>query len=304
MVYSYLSFSASGRCRILKSQITTHSDSQRIKSQLCSPTISTSTDTIISNSSRKKKKEKTMTASLDDGSAVYTPFVLRYLYDIWVLWLSNNYVWKCPTTTVQLPLFKSCMGGRHLDIGVGTGYYPAQSLKAGAKCSDITLLDLNPNSLHVAEQRILETVAPHEKKKKEKEERDGDVRVRSVVASALEPLPLDTSEKFNSISVFYLLHCLAGSPEEKSRLFDVVRPHLAADGVFVGTTILGKDVPVSWLGGMLMDNYNNKKRCFHNFEDSQASFEEGLHRNFEEVESRVVGQVMLFKARKPRHCTA
>lgn len=237
-----------------------------------------------------------MTASQDDGSAVYTPFILHYLYDIWVLWLSNNYAWRCPTTTVQLPLFKSCMGARHLDIGVGTGYYPAQSLKAGVKCSDITLLDLNPNSLHASEKRILETMA-------RREEEEEDVRVRSVVASALEPLPLDASEKFNSISVFYLLHCLAGSPEEKTRLFDVVRPHLAADGVFVGTTILGKSVSVNWLGRMLMDNYNNKKRCFHNVEDSKAVFEEGLHRNFEEVESWVVGQVMLFTARKPRHVT-
>ncbi|OQD68753.1 hypothetical protein PENDEC_c031G06428 [Penicillium decumbens] len=224
----------------------------------------------------------------DDGSAVYTPFLLRYLYDFWVLWLSNNYAWKCSTTNVQLPLFKSSMGARHLDIGVGTGYYPAKSLKAGAQCTEITLLDLNPNSLHAAKKRILETTGRE------------DVRVSTVVASALEPLPLDASQKFDSISVFFLLHCLGGSPEEKTKLFDVVRPHLAGNGVLVGTTVLGKGVAMNWLGKKLMDNYNNKTKSFHNAEDNQAKFEEGLRRNFEEVESWVVGQVMLFQARKPR----
>lgn len=228
----------------------------------------------------------------DDGSAVYTPFVLRYLYDFWVLWLSNSYAWKCPTTTVQLPLFKASMGASHLDIGVGTGYYPAKSLKAGAQCTDITLLDLNPNSLHAAKKRILETAG-----------RD-DVRVSTAVASALEPLPFDSSQKFDSISVFFLLHCLRGSPEEKTKLFDVVRSHLAPDGVLVGTTVLGKGVPINWLGKKLMDNYNNTRKSFHNVEDSQAKFEEGLRRNFEEVESWIVGQVMLFQARKPRQMKA
>ncbi|PYH72965.1 class I SAM-dependent methyltransferase [Aspergillus vadensis CBS 113365] len=227
-------------------------------------------------------------SALEEGIALYTPFLLRYFYDFWVLWVSNNFAWKCPTSTVQLPLFNAAMGQSHLDIGVGTGYYPAKSLKAGAKCTEVTLLDLSPNSLQAAEQRILETVGREA------------VRVNTVVASALEPLPFDKTKKFNSISVFFLLHCIPGTPEEKCKLFDVVRPHLAEDGVLVGTTVLGQGVPINWLGQKMMNSYNNNTKSFHNSEDNKAQFDEGLRRNFEEVESWVMGQVMLFKARKPR----
>lgn len=226
-------------------------------------------------------------AAADDGAAVYSPFLLRYIYDFWVLWVSNNYAWLCPTRAVQLPLYSASMGAAHLDIGVGTGYYPAKSLESGSsRCTDLTLLDLNPNSLDATADRVRKA--------------SKTVNITKVVASALEPLPLEEGKKFDSVSVFFLLHCLPGPPEGKTKLFDVVRPHVAEDGVLVGTTVLGRERPINWFGKKLMDNYNNKLKSFDNWEDNQKCFDDGLHRNFEEVESWVVGQVMLFRAKKPR----
>lgn len=224
----------------------------------------------------------------NSGSAIYSPFLLRYIYNLWVLWISNSYFWRCPTKSVLLPFFRSSMGPRHLDLGVGTGYYPTASIKDGAQCTELTLLDLNPNSLQAAERRVL-AAAGHDK-----------VRVRTVQASATVTLPFGSGEKFDSFSMFYLLHCLPGPPEDKTRVFDVVRAHVAADGVVVGATILGEDVSINWFARRLMKTYNGDAKIFDNWKDSQNIFHDGLRRNFEDVDSWVIGQVMLFRARKPR----
>lgn len=218
------------------------------------------------------------------GSATYTPFLLR-LYDLVVLGISNNYIWKCSTDKVQLPLFQSTIGNKHLDVGVGTGYYPASAFKAGTTCRDITLIDLNPNTLDLAASRI--TAAQK------------DVKVHSVVANVTESLPLPQGQKFDSVSIFYLLHCLAGPPESKTKVFSTLRDYVADDGVLVGTTILGKEIQMNWFARRLMNLYNGKG-IFDNWKDSRAVFEAGLRQNFDEVDVRVIGMAMVFTARKPK----
>ncbi|PTB62349.1 S-adenosyl-L-methionine dependent methyltransferase [Trichoderma citrinoviride] len=261
------------------------------------------------------------------GSSTYTPFLLK-LYDLVVLTISNSYAWHCSTTAVQLPLFRSSLGRRHLDVGVGTGYYPANALKASSSsaaaangngngnnktpCREIVLLDLNPNTLDLAAARIAAATAttrrrPGSQQRKEGEE-DGDddqggVKIRSVVAdvtdsATLLPLLPPGDEKFDSVSVFYLLHCLAGPPESKNRVFDLLKEYVADGGVLVGTTILGEERPMNWLARRLMTIYN-AKGIFDNWKDSRAVFEEGLRRNFEEVDVQIIGRTMVFTARRP-----
>jgi hypothetical protein len=64
----------------------------------------------------------TESTSTERGAAVYTPFTLK-LYDWWVLGISNRFAWQCPTNTALLPFFRKHAGRRHLDVGVGTGFY-------------------------------------------------------------------------------------------------------------------------------------------------------------------------------------
>lgn len=245
------------------------------------------------------------------GSSTYTPFLLK-LYDLVVLSISNSYAWHCSTTAVQLPLFQSSLGRRHLDVGVGTGYYPAHALKSSSgsstntnnssnktPCREITLLDLNPHTLDLAAARIAAAQPA--------------VKIRSVVADVTDPATLlqalppssttntsneEEGEKFDSVSVFYLLHCLAGPPESKNRVFDLLREYVADDGVLVGTTILGEERPMNWLARRLMTIYNSKG-IFDNWKDSRDVFEEGLRRNFGEVDVRIIGRTMVFTARRP-----
>lgn len=134
---------------------------------------------------------------------------------------------------------------------------------------------------------------------------------RTFAADAFETLPLKSSngsigdqgtgkEKFDSISLFYLLHCVPGPCSAKARIFENLKTYLAADGTLYGATILGQggDIDFNWFASALLNVYN-KKGIFGNSEDTEKLFVEALGRNFETVESRVEGCVLLFKASKP-----
>ncbi len=87
----------------------------------------------------------------ESGASVYSPTILK-LYDFGVLGLSNRFVWQCPTKTVLLPFYKEHLGLKHLDVGVGTGFYIA---RAGlTRSHQVSLLDLNENSLQAAAAQV------------------------------------------------------------------------------------------------------------------------------------------------------
>ncbi|SUI47110.1 type 12 methyltransferase [Salmonella enterica subsp. indica] len=56
-----------------------------------------------------------MKINTDDGAKVYTPLTLK-LYDWWVLGVSNQLAWRCPTREYLLPHFLEYLGNNHLDI--------------------------------------------------------------------------------------------------------------------------------------------------------------------------------------------
>ncbi|OAA36474.1 Methyltransferase type 12 [Metarhizium rileyi] len=218
-------------------------------------------------------------------AATYTPLFLLS-YDIMVLYLFNLLIWKCPTRTVLRPLFTSALGKRHLDLGVGTGYFPSKALVSpSCPCREITLVDLNPTPLEVSRRRILQT-AP-------------STRVVAVVADATLPLPLPSDSKFDSISAFYLLHCLAGPADRKNRVFDVARHHLAPDGVFVGATLLPLRKRMGWIARLLL-TFLTWHGVLSNDEDKEEVFAQGLRRNFADVDIWIVGVAMCWRATGPR----
>jgi hypothetical protein len=58
---------------------------------------------------------------VEAGQRVYTPLTLR-VYDLFVLGFSNRLVWRCPSSNL-LERYESHVGARHLDVGVGTGWF-------------------------------------------------------------------------------------------------------------------------------------------------------------------------------------
>jgi SAM-dependent methyltransferase len=208
----------------------------------------------------------------DRGQAVYSPLVLR-TYDWVVLGFSNRLLWRCQTSELR-GLYDRNVSRRHLDIGVGTGYFLDKAAWPDAKPA-ITLLDLNENSLAFAAHRI-ERYAP-----------------RTVRANALEPLP--AIGPFDSCGLCYLLHCLPGAIPEKAVVFDHVRPLLAPGARIFGATILQGSAPRSRAAQAVMNVYN-KKGIFSNASDRLEDLHLALTTRFTHVQVTMKGAVALFQA--------
>ncbi len=92
----------------------------------------------------------------------------------------------------------------------------------------ITLMDLNPNSLDAAARRLAR-YAP-----------------RTHRANVLDPWGLPQGS-FDSVAMCHLLHCLPGAIPEKAVVFEHALGALAPGGVLFGATLLGEGVEHTWL---------------------------------------------------------
>lgn len=211
--------------------------------------------------------------SVEAGQAVYSKKVLS-VYDLWVLGFSNSFLWNCPTSHLKTEFTKNA-SNNHLDVGVGTGYYLENCLNNTKR--RLALLDLNQNSLDSAALRV------------------SKFNPEVYRANILEPLEL-ACDRFDSISINYLLHCLPGSLEEKSLVFKHLCPYLNEGGTLFGSTILGTGVDTGYFVQKLMSIYN-KKGIFDNSNDSLAALSSALHDYFEDVDIQVIGCVAIFSAK-------
>jgi Methyltransferase domain len=213
---------------------------------------------------------------VDAGQRVYTPLVL-WGYDLVVLGFSNRVVWRCRSSRM-LERYNTYVGARHLDVGVGTGWF-LDHCDWPVERPQVTLLDLNQNSLTAASKRI-RRYAP-----------------ATTQANVLDPVELG-DVRFDSIGVNYLFHCLPGPLQSKvATVAANLRPYLASNGVLFGSTILGQGVRHNLLGRRLMRLYN-QKGIFSNLEDDQRGLEQGLGSHLSDVEVEVVGAVALFVGRQ------
>ena len=87
------------------------------------------------------------------------------------------------------------------------------------------LVDLNPNSLILAQKRLVQY--------------QPQVYQRNV----LEPLDLNTDTLgFDSIGITHLLHCLPGNMQTKRIVFQHAKSLLNTGGILFGTTLLYKGI--------------------------------------------------------------
>lgn len=218
------------------------------------------------------------------GGAIYSQSWLLTIYDWWVLWMVSSYAWACSVPKYTLPWFRSNVRkGRHLDIGVGTGYYLANTDLAGVQ---ITLADLNQDSLDFTRDRLVG---------------EGKLQAadtRCILHDITQPLP-KSCPKFNSISMYHLLHCIPGPVPAKTAIFAHLKHNLAPDGVVFGTTVLGKDVRHNLFGRLVMVGCN-WKGIFDNWADGAEDFNDALREHFYDVETQVRGALFLWRASKPK----
>jgi SAM-dependent methyltransferase len=210
---------------------------------------------------------------VERGQAAYSPTVLRN-YDWMVLGLSNRLLWRCPTAELRR-LYDRNVSDRHLDVGVGTGYFLDKARWPVARPA-IALVDLNPNCLAAASGRI-RRFAP-----------------QTILANVLEPLP--RLEPFRSAGLCYLLHCVPGTISEKAVAFDHVAALLAPGARVFGATIVQGSLRRSKVAQALMDLYN-RKGIFSNVSDTLEDLEAALRQRFRDVKVESRGTVALFQAR-------
>jgi SAM-dependent methyltransferase len=226
------------------------------------------------------------------GAAVYT--IVLWFYDFYVLFLTNLLAWRCSTKHILLPFFRANVGPRHMDVGVGTGYFPAKThvmqrppnpshRDSGEWPEKLVLVDLNPNCLEKTAKRL---GIPE--------------RTQSITADVMQPLPLDKSEKFDSISLMYLLHCVPAAPEEKGAIFANLKPYLKDDGTLFGATVLGQSNKQHNLLASFFLLCYNWTGVFSNLGDSKEHFDAALRAEFEQVDTAVIGSSYIFKAWNPR----
>ncbi|KAF2136056.1 uncharacterized protein K452DRAFT_292709, partial [Aplosporella prunicola CBS 121167] len=216
----------------------------------------------------------------DTTTTVYTPWRLAF-YDIWVLGIVSTWAWGCSTAAYLIPLFRSNVRSNHLDIGAGTGYYLR---KAGIPAtSKLTIVDNERPALDMAVQRSRRPDA------------------RAIVADILKPLPLPSKDRFDSVSMYYLLHCIPAPVQDKCRVFELVKHNMTADGVIHGANVLGKGVRKDNRFAAFIRRGCLNHGVFHNSDDNAYDFEHALRLNFKEVETWVVGSVFIFRAAKPRY---
>lgn len=206
-----------------------------------------------------------------EGAKAYTSFTLK-IYDWWVLNISNHFAWRCPTKDYLVPHFLQSLSSNHLDVGVGTGYYLTHSPSDYV----ISLMDLNNLSLEAASARV------------------GGSRIRNKIKhDVFEVYPESLHNKFDSISMFYLLHCLPGHMAEKEIVIANAKAALTKGGVLYGATILGEGVRHNAFASKLMKVYN-RKGIFSNSQDSKEELERILSNHFQKVDLTVKGAVALF----------
>lgn len=208
------------------------------------------------------------------GQSVYTKQALG-AYDFVVLGISNRFLWNCPTQRL-IEHYNSHVSTNHLDVGVGTGYF-LDNCRFPSPTPRIALMDLNPNTLEFASERI-------ERYKPESYRR-----------SVLDPIQID-APKFDSVGINYLLHCVPGTIESKAIAFDHLKVLMNPKAVLFGATLLQGGTPRNWFAKCLMDIYN-EKGIFSNAADHLDGLIEELKKRFHDVSVEVVGCAALFCGR-------
>lgn len=211
---------------------------------------------------------------IDAGQAVYSKHTLA-VYDFAVLGISNSFIWKCPSQRLE-EHYNQHITVNHLDVGVGTGYF-LDRCKFPSAMPRVALMDLNPNTLKFASKRIAR------------------YNPKIFRRNVLEPIYAD-GERFDSLGINFLLHCLPGSMDSKAIAFDHLKALLNPNGVLFGATLLQGGVNRSWLAKRLMNVYN-KKGIFSNEQDSLEALTRALKQRFKDVSVEVEGCTAMFSGR-------
>ena len=208
---------------------------------------------------------------INAGQAVYSKLFL-FFYDFLILRIFCRFIWKCPSRHI-LENYNRHISGNHLDVGVGTGYN-LDHCEFPIKHPRLVLLDLNPNCLEVTKRR-LSRYSPS-----------------TCCGDVFEPFETG-AERFDSVALNGLLHCIPGTMKKKGVIFDNTKQVLNPGGVVFGCTILNEGVQKG-LAAKVMIQITNKRKVFSNLSDGLDDLKKELKKRFRNVQVNVIGCIALF----------
>lgn len=173
----------------------------------------------------------------------------------------------------MLELYNQNITANHLDVGVGTGYF-LDHCKFPTASPRLALMDLNPGCLERAGKRVA---------------RYNPVKYQRNV---LESVKID-AEKFDSIGMMNLLHCLPGDIRSKGVVFESLKALLNDGGVIFGSTILYRGVKRNPLATYTL-KMSNRMGFMTNLHDDPEGLKQVLSQHFSQSYLKVIGCVALF----------
>ncbi|WP_255945298.1 class I SAM-dependent methyltransferase [Streptomyces odontomachi] len=199
-------------------------------------------------------------------------------YDLLVHAVNCPLFWRCPTRHI-VDLYRRHAGGRHLDVGPGTGSLLRRSaLPTGTA---VHLLDRHEAPLDMARKAL----PGH--------------RVRTYRQDVLKPWEVDEAS-MESVAMSLVFHTLPGQgiPAKSHPVREAARV-LSPGGRFFGATVVGRGqaVRVPAQARWLMDVYN-RRGIFANAGDDADDLDAVLRTSFSTVRTWSRGCVVLWVAWK------
>ena len=217
----------------------------------------------------KVMKQEEIACKTHQSQAYFNRFLLN-LYDFVVYRIVSKFIWRMPETRL-IEHYKKHLSDNHLEVGVGTGYLLD---KTKDNIKQLSLMDLS-------EPCLMKTAK----------------RLKSFNPSVYRQNILDKPQldnKFDSISVNYVMHCVTGDFKQKGIAFNHLKSLLNEDGVLFGTTVL-KTPNSSFLAKFAM-HVLNSIGLFNNQNDRIDELHASLQHYFKHVDIKTVSSVAIFLA--------
>jgi hypothetical protein len=198
-----------------------------------------------------------------------------FVYDLLLYGVISKYAWGSSIQRLDQH-YKKYMSLNHLEVGVGTGFLLNRAVFDSAH-PRLGLMDLSRECLEKTKRKVAR-YAPE-----------------TYVQNLLEPIQYQI-DKFDSIGINFVMHCVPGGFKEKGVAFAHLQPLLSENGVLFGTIVLSEDVhknvlakPFMWL--------MNALGVFNNRSDNAQGLEECLESHFQVIEFEIVGVTAFFAVR-------
>lgn len=197
------------------------------------------------------------------------------VYDLLVVRGFAPLIWGCEPQRV-VDHYNQFVTANHVDIGVGTGFF-LDRCRFPENTPRLALVDQRKTCLDFTARRLAR-YSPQTWQR--------DVTV---------PFDLPT-DKFDSLCLGGILHCLNGTVAEKARVFDHITPLLCSGARVFGYTLVQNHIEGS-LRRQSLNYVLNQLRVISNRSDTHAAFSKELYARFSHCRLEHQGAFLLFSAR-------